>query len=281
MTLKVLLNVVGTGQSNRDIERAIDVCLESNAHLSVLIVTLASPPPVGEYAVAMTDTWVQEKQQAIARMTARQKEIDALLARSDIGSDCDTLYCEQVWAEEAIGERARFADMTMIGPELLRRDSEVKSRAIEGALFESARPIVVMPEQGPSSLKAKTVIIAWDGRVEVARAVFAALDIMKSADKVHIVMVDPEPVMGGDGRRSEPGADIAVYLARHDINVSVDHVASAGQSTAEVLNERARDLDAGLIVMGGYGHSRLRERIFGGVTRSMLDDARVPVLMAR
>jgi nucleotide-binding universal stress UspA family protein len=90
-------------------------------------------------------------------------------------------------------------------------------------------------------------------------------------------MVDPRAASARNGE--EPGADVAAYLARHGIEVTVDRLASGGRPVDEVLNQHALDVSADLIVMGGYSHSRLRERIFGGVTRAILEEPSVCVLM--
>ncbi len=90
-------------------------------------------------------------------------------------------------------------------------------------------------------------------------------------------MVDPRASYGRNGE--EPGADVAGYLVRHDVSVAVERLPSEGRSVDEVLNRYAQDASAELIVMGAYGHSRMRERVFGGVTQSMLETATVPLLM--
>jgi len=103
--------------------------------------------------------------------------------------------------------------------------------------------------------------------------------MMTWAEEVHVVLVDPDSsywVSGG-----EPGADVAAYLARHGIKVLVEQLASGGRLVEDVLEKHALEISADLIVMGAYGHSRLRERIFGGVTASVLQDAKFPVLIAR
>jgi nucleotide-binding universal stress UspA family protein len=102
---------------------------------------------------------------------------------------------------------------------------------------------------------------------------------MSSADSVHVTLIDPQATHTGNG--PEPGADIAAYLARHGCKVTVDRLPSSGYTVAEALRQHAVDISADLVVMGAYGHSRLRERIFGGVTKSMIDEAALPILMAR
>ncbi len=102
--------------------------------------------------------------------------------------------------------------------------------------------------------------------------------MLRSAKEVRLALVDP--VRGETGHGDEPGADAAAWLSRHGVKVSVDRIASSGEPVSTVLSRHAGDCGAQLIVMGGYGHSRLRERIFGGVTHSMLDGAKMPLFMA-
>lgn len=113
--------------------------------------------------------------------------------------------------------------------------------------------------------------------MESARAAREAMELMESAEEVNVVLVDPSAAPARNGE--EPGADIATYLARHVVNVTVDRLPSAGRRVEEVLNQHAIDTSADLIVMGAYGHTRLRERIFGGVTKAMIERPIVPVLM--
>ena len=161
----------------------------------------------------------------------------------------------------------------MLGHETL------KDKAIEGALFSSGRPALVVPAGTFPTLKPKRVMVAWDARLEAARAVREAIEILAAADDVRIVLVDPKADEADHG--AEPGADVAAYLARHGVKVTVDRLPSQGMTVAEILRRHARDAGAELLVMGAYGHSRLRERIFGGTTRSMLEETTVPVFMAR
>jgi nucleotide-binding universal stress UspA family protein len=139
--------------------------------------------------------------------------------------------------------------------------------------------VLLLSNASAPTLRPKTVLIAWNSTLEAGAAIRTALDIIVHADKVHLALVDPDarPYAMGE----EPGADIAAYLARHGANVIVERLPSGGIDPAEVLNRHARDIGAELIVMGAYGHSRMRERFFGGTTESMLRGVVTPVLMAR
>jgi nucleotide-binding universal stress UspA family protein len=123
------------------------------------------------------------------------------------------------------------------------------------------------------------VLLAWNSRPEAARAAKEALPMLVRADAVHIVLVDPDGSYLFNG--GEPGADIATFLSRHNVKTIVEQLASAERSTEAVIQQRAREIGSDIIVMGAYGHSRLRERIFGGVTASILDECQLPVFFAR
>ena len=187
-------------------------------------------------------------------------------------------YAELAWADEAIGRRARYADLTVMGPEVLGTEL-LRSKVIEGALFSSGRPLMLVPEGARATLTPQRVMVAWDARIEASRAVREALDLLIGATAVRLVLVDP--VKGQEGHGDEPGADAAVYLARHGVKVHVVCLPGGGDPVAEVLRRAARDFGADMLVMGAYGHSRLRQRIFGGVTQSMVDDPMLPLFMAR
>ncbi|WP_043621388.1 universal stress protein [Ensifer sp. ZNC0028] len=277
MTYKTILAVVGVDHSAEDLRAAAQVCASANAHLSLLIVKLAASPPIGDFAAAISIDWLNERQREVDKLESCVARATDILTREGISFSVETKYTEAAWADDEIGERARYADLTLVGDGLML-DPELRSRTIDGALFNSARPVLVLPKGKPARLDPKTVVLAWNSRLEAARAVREALDLLKGAKIVHVTMVDPRSAYGKNGE--EPGADIAGYLARHGVSVSVERLPSGGHRVDDVINRFASDVAADLIVMGAYGHSRMRERVFGGVTRSMLENAVVPVLMA-
>ena len=278
MAFKTLLAVTGPDLGDGDLKLAIALCEEIEAHLAVLVVALAAPPPIGEYAAVVSDAWLQERQADMDMLQKRTAVVAALLASSPVSSDVSSEYPEEAGADDVIGRRARYADVTLLGPELLSRGI-LKSKAIEGALFSSGKPLLLVPEGSAPTLKPKRIMVAWDSRIEASNAVARSLDLLSAADNVHLVLVDP--LEGETGQGAEPGADLATYLARFGVKVTVDRVPSQGRTVAATLRQHAIDISADLLVMGAYGHSRLRERIFGGVTRSMIDEPPLPILMAR
>ena len=278
MSFKTVLVVTTPESSDADVVNAAEFCRRIQAHLSILVIAFAAPPPIGEYAAMASESWLEERQEDGRRLIGRQTAMQQLLAKHNLSGDVSIEYPEAAYADETIGRRARYADVTLIGPETLS-NARLKNKIVEGALFASGRPVLIVPKGTEASPAPRKIVVGWDARVEASRAVREALDLLKGANETRLVLVDP--VEGETTHGAEPGADAAAYLARHGINVIVDRLPLEGHGVAQVLARHARDVGAELIVMGGYGHSRLRERIFGGVTREMIDAPQIPVLLAR
>ncbi|MEX0406347.1 universal stress protein [Aquibium sp. LZ166] len=278
MSIKTILSVTGVNHREGDLRLAAGLCDQMAAHLSVLVVAIAPPPPAGEFAAMVSDGWIQERQEDQERLRERESSVSAFLSGTGLSADVSTGYPEEAWTDETVGRRARYADITLIGPETLKSE-RLGPKVVEGSLFFSGRPVLLVPENVQPTLLPKRVMVAWDGRVEAARAVREAMDMIEGAEEVRVVLVDPAE--GEDAHGAEPGADVAAYLARHGAKVTVDRLPGADQPVAEVLRRHATDTAAELLVMGAYGHSRFRERIFGGVTRAMVERPSLPILMAR
>jgi nucleotide-binding universal stress UspA family protein len=154
-------------------------------------------------------------------------------------------------------------------------DDLAESLTIEAALFGSGRPVLVVPYIQSSGLKLDRVMVCWDGGRNAARAVGDALPLLKRAGRIDVVTVEERE------RRNElRGAEIAEHLARHKLNVELKPIVAPDTEVADILLSEAADNGTDLIVMGAYGHSRLREFILGGATRGMLGAMTVPVLMS-
>ena len=183
-------------------------------------------------------------------------------------------------AAEAVRLNARYADLIVIGqhdPDT-HADAGIAPEFAGDVALATARPVLLVPYAGRFAEIGNRVLVAWDGGREAARAVADALPLLAGAQTVSVMVFDPERRPGKHGEI--PGADFALYLARHGVKVSVSpQYGDSGDTGAQILS-RAADMAADLIVMGGYGHSRLRQVVFGGVTRTLLDSMKVPVLMS-
>jgi nucleotide-binding universal stress UspA family protein len=175
---------------------------------------------------------------------------------------------------------ARYADLLVAGqPEPKGDESSRLPPGFAGDLVLSAgRPVLFVPYAGRFASVGKRVLVAWNAGREAARALRDALPLLKGAAQVDVVAFDPE--RGGASHGEVPGADIGLYLSRHGIKVNVSQQSGANIDIGAQILSRAADLSADLIVMGAYGHSRMREQILGGATRTLLESMTVPVLMS-
>ncbi|CAN7660420.1 universal stress protein [Rhizobium sp. LjRoot30] len=278
MSYRTVISVISVHQPEEDLRSAVAFVQREGIHLVAVLASMFVPPAVEAYAGAISTVWLEERERDRLQLLEAEREAREYLASSGVSFELELLQTEIALADNQIGMRARYADIVLIGSSL-KLDPELRARAIDGALFGAPKPILVATPKKDATLAPSKVVLAWDSSFEASRSVREALEILKAAEEVVVTMVDPTALHGVNG--AEPGADIATFLARHGVPVSVERVASGGRSVAEVLNEKAIAIDADLIVMGAYGHSRLRERIFGGVTRDMLEGSAVPVLLAR
>jgi nucleotide-binding universal stress UspA family protein len=149
---------------------------------------------------------------------------------------------------------------------------------VERALYASGRPTLVVPASDSSLAQPDVVLAAWDGSQEATRAFNDAIPILQKAKRVVVMVAKPDRMAHSYGE--EPGADIALHLTRHGIQTEVRRAAEDGVSAGALILTQAKEVGAGLIVMGAYHHSRLREFILGGPTRTVLEHTTVPVFMA-
>jgi len=277
MTFKTILAIAGIDHTGADLISAAEIAERTGAHLKVMVMTFAPPPPVGDIGGIGYVAWGRNWQDESKRLTERTEELKQALVSTGASFDIEPVFSLRSYGGEEIARRARFADVTLLGAELMQDDTHFK-HALDGALFQSPSPVILAPKQPQLELAPKKVLIAWSSQLEAGRAVRHAMDMLVTADTAHIAIVDPQATRTAMGE--EPGADIAEYLARHGIKTTVDVLSSGGREVGAVLRQHAIDIEAQLIVMGGYGHSRTRERIFGGVTQSMMEDLKIPVLLA-
>lgn len=200
---------------------------------------------------------------------------DAAARRAGVSFESRTLRASLAGGADMFGRIARRFDLSVVGQ--AEPDKVAPEELIaEGALFASGRPVLIVPYIQKAAFTAERVMIAWDGSRSAARAVADAMPLLGKAKAVDVVIVADDK-----GKSDElPGADIAQHLARHGLTIDVRRIVAGDSDVASTLLSHAADASADLIVMGAYGHSRLREFILGGVTRGMLAAMTVPALMS-
>ncbi len=275
MAFKTILCVMGASYSDADLKTCIELTNEIGGHCSVLVLSIAPTIPVGFYGDIIPDAFYEERKQDMKKLQDRVDAIELIVKDAGISADVTSDYAETGAMAEVVGRRARYSDVVVFGPTLLK-DKYLMPLTMEGVFFNSGRPLLLVPEGSKPTLRPKQIMVASDGSLEAMRAAREAVSLMSAAKEVRVVLVDPKPSTVGE----EPGSDEAAYFSRHGANVCVDRLPSSGATVSDVLSRHAKDHSAELLVMGAYGHWRLLERLFGGVTKSILADPPIPVLMA-
>jgi nucleotide-binding universal stress UspA family protein len=178
-------------------------------------------------------------------------------------------------AADQFGRIARRFDIAVVG-QARREQGASEELLIEGALFGSGRPVIIVPYIQKQGLKLDRIIVCWDGSRPAARAIADAMPFLKRAKAIEIVVVTGERDKSGE----ITGTNMRRHLARHGINVEIKRMTGTGSDVPNTILSHAADSATDFMVLGGYGHSRLRELILGGVTQSILTSMTVPVLMS-
>ncbi|SEM26291.1 Universal stress protein family protein [Roseovarius tolerans] len=278
MTYNSLFTVL-TDESLVDetLDHAMAAATEHEAHLDVLCLGVDRSQS-GYYYAGASAIVLQE---TIARAQEEAEAIEAR-ARKVLGGSALRWSVEAGVSQLAdlgrhVAARARFSDMVILPqPYAEGRGAELEPLT-ESALFEGRTPVLVAPKDGTPVPRPARIMLGWNESSEALGAVRAALPLLKRADVVHVVVIDP-PSHGPN--RSDPGGLLSQYLARHGVKVEIDVLSKTLPRVSDVLLRHAGDMDADMVVMGAYGHSRFREAIFGGATRYMLEQANLPVFMA-
>jgi nucleotide-binding universal stress UspA family protein len=274
MIKDVIVNL-GLGEHDGAGELAVSLGEMFDAH--VLGLAFAYEPVIPGAMMGSVPAEFIESQRAEAsdKANAAIKRFDELARRASISRDARLLSASLSSASYQLGRLARRFDIVVVG-QPSRESTSADEIVDEGALFESARPVVVVPFIHKGGLKLERVMVCWDGSRAATRAIADALPLMKKAKQIEIVIV-----ANGRAKSDEvPGADLGEHLARHGLKVDVKRITSPDIDVASTILSYAADSSIDLIVMGGYGHSRLREFILGGVTRGILESMTVPVLMS-
>jgi nucleotide-binding universal stress UspA family protein len=280
MMKSVLTILTERTQAPAQIKAAAAFARVHDAHLDVLAIGVdVTPLSYGQFGTAFGVIQV-----AVERAEAQALEL-AATARTILSAEdpdlrwaIDTQMAQSGGILELVGLRARLADLVIV-PQPYGKDRSIDAEiALEGALFDGRAAVLILPETGLGAAAApRRVVIAWNQSAEAMAAIRAALPLLKAAETVSLAVVDPA---SHGAERSDPGGMLCQMLARHGVHVDVAVLARTMPRVTDVLTRHITDQAADLLVMGAYGHSRLREALFGGATRDMLQMCPIPMLMA-
>ena len=222
-----------------------------------------------------TDLIEVQREENAKSAKAAVAEFEASAQGAGVSAETRLLDASVAGASDLFGRIARRFDIAVVG-QAHREQGVSEELLIEGALFGSGRPVVIVPQTQSERLKLDMVMICWDGSRPAARAIGDSIPLLQRAKAIEIVVVTGERDKSGE----ITGTNMKRHLARHGITVEIKRIAADNVDVQGAILAHAKDSRADLLVMGGYGHSRLREFILGGVTRGILKSMPVPVLMS-
>jgi nucleotide-binding universal stress UspA family protein len=254
---------------------AISIAEAFDAHLCAVAFAyepLVPPSVMGGIPAEVIDAqWAASEQAANAAIAA----FEAAAKRESIAAEHRKLTASLGGAGDLFGRLARRFDLAVVG-QAEPKHGPAEDLVIEGALFGSGRPVIVVPYIQKGGLKLDRVLICWDGSRPAARAIADAMPFLERSKAIDVVIV----ASGREKPDEIPGADMGEHLARHGLKIDVKRIVSTDIDVPNTILSYAADSGTDFIVMGGFGHSRLREFVLGGVTRGILASMTVPALMS-
>jgi nucleotide-binding universal stress UspA family protein len=273
MALKHILLHLDSGDTCKArVDAALELARTHDAHITGLYVLPSIVFPI--YADVYIPPDIIKTQEREARAAA--EKAGAAFKQAVERTGCaGEWYCVEGFADQQLRLHARYTDLVVVGQaedsSILSAYSDLPDQLVLG----TARPVLFIPKIGVRGAIGKRILVAWNGSREAVRAVHDALPLLQKAERVSVVAVNP-PSAEGD----IPTADICLHLARHDVKAEGSQIVAKDIDVGNLLLSHAGDQNIDLIVLGAYGHTRLRESVLGGVTKHLLDHMTVPVLMS-
>ena len=280
MAYKTILAVLDTPHNARQItDFAVALADQFSAHLiGVHAETLAAVPLIAPMEIPDPSA-VQALQEAAHRETADVERIFKERASRDrLSMEWRSFLSSAGYGAHSVMETARAVDLIVASQNDPAQSSDNRAD-LETFLFESGRPMLLVPYTMKQPAPIRRVMIAWNGSREAARAAFDALPFLKAAETVEVFCVDPPERT--DHPRDMMGIELAAALSRHGVSVTLTAQDSGGLPASAAIENRLSNDSIDLLVMGAYGHSRWWEMLFGGVTRSLLDSMTALSLLSR
>lgn len=272
----LLVHVDDSKACEARIQAAIALAQAHQAHLTGLYVAADVTLPGSVRAEVPAAILSGLQGQLEERLAEAEARFTKTVERAGLTADCRTAHGPAPRIPAVIALHARYADLVVLGQADPEEGGEAGPYVAEDVVLSSGRPGLIIPYIGAGKTLGERIMIAWDGGREAARAVNDAMPMLERAKSASVLVIDPHKGRHGQ----EPGADIALHLARHGVRVEAEHLQARDLSVADALLSRLADEDIDLLVMGAYGHSRTREWVLGGTTRQVFEQMTVPVLMS-
>jgi len=268
----ILVNVDESKNADACLKAACDIAAISDAHVTgVYVIPHVNTPVYVETSVPAS----------ILKNLEKAGEERAAAAEAHFVKTMEAAGCQYDWhsprgyVDDHINKMSHFADLVIIGQNGNADENRMSYSVENSILMGSARPVLIVPYIGYRESIGKRIMVAWNDSREATRAVNDAMPLLEVADTVDVVSL-----VKAKSEEQVPSADITHYLARHGVKAEASREIAGELPTSTMLLNRAADRGADLLVMGAYGHSRLREMVLGGATYNILKNMTVPVLMS-
>lgn len=257
-------------------ETAVRLARENDAHLNVLCLGLEYFSPGFYYPNVTPEIFVEGTR--AAQQSAEEFEESAAKKLQNEGIKWSTQreIAPAGSIRFIVSNIACFYDLALLPQPYAMDDDGAAASVLEAVLFEGNAPVLVHPRT-PVADFGKNIVVAWNESREALDAIRASLPFLAAAERVNVVVIEPE--MHGE-KQADPGSELGKLLSRHGASVEVSIIPRTIDKVSDVLDRFCMDKNADMLVMGAYSHSRLRENILGGVTRDVLRNVKIPVLMA-
>ena len=279
MTYKeILVHVDRSEGCGARIGVAIGLAKKFDAHLTGLCPTAFPVLPAYIAGSLPADLLANQEAETKARAQAALTNFEAECERHGVAVERRLEHCVDTEVAMVISRHARYADLVVLGQSDPEDPLSTPQGVLEDVALASARPTLIVPYIGAEKEPGGRVMLAWDAGREAARAATDALPLLRAAQSVTVMIANPRSSFDGHGEN--PGADVAHFLARHGVKAEVHNTEAKDISIGDAILSRLADENCDLLVMGAYGHARLRELVLGGVTRTILGHMTVPVLLS-
>jgi len=272
----ILVHIDSSPRCAARVEVGVELARRFDAHVIGLAATGDAQAALAFTAPVAVDVIEQLRANLAATADEAIDGFNATIARSGYGRH--EQRTSSLDAIDAVALHARYADLVVVGQADDGGPHAASTRMfVERTILGSGKPTLIVPRAGNFKAVGKNIMVGWDASRSAARAVTDSLPLLRKADNVEVIVVNARS--SGEGHGDDPGVDVATYLARHGVKVSVRQQVS-DIDIGNTLLSHAFDIGADMLVMGGYGHSKLRELVMGGATRSLLSQMTIPVLMS-
>lgn len=273
---QVLVPVITIEHDQAALKAGADLAVRFGGRATALILSIWQGSEFAHAQSPLSEALMDLVKGAQSSAAVERTKIMAWLEGAAYAFDVQDVTAEAALGRDEIVSHARVADLIILAR--AGQHAHARRELLEDVLFKSGRPMLLVPSSTRHKQKWERILIAWNARPEVVRAIAGAMPLLQAAKDVRIVTVDAAPNTAWRGEA--PGRDLAAYLACHGVRAEVSNLDGLGREHARAIADAALDFDADLVVMGAYGHSRAREFVLGGVTRDLLAGSKTALLLA-